>query len=73
MELYVSIPSAEFIEAASEQLENLDEAVIQRHTTEFKNACPDASDEQLKGYLLGLQTARVFLSTNPNYAQAPIL
>lgn len=61
----MTIPNAEMIEAANDQLSKIDAAHMQQQRAELHSAVGDASQDFILGYELGLQTARVFLEGYP--------
>lgn len=61
----MEIPSAEFIEGANESVAQLKPAQLADELREFRAAIPNATADMEKGYVLGLQTARVILLTHP--------
>lgn len=67
------IPAASFIEMAQDSLKRVDEAHEARQIAELRCALGQQNSDIEKGYLLGLQTARVILAGNPAAVLAKII
>ena len=68
------IPAAMFIESAVDMLKDgaLTDEQREAQKKEFKFAIPDATDETVRGYELGLQVMRILLMGNQKAVEAGV-
>lgn len=62
------VPSAEFIESASDDLKKVDAAVLADQQRELYEATGKEDANLVEGYNLGLQVARLMIQVNPELA-----
>jgi hypothetical protein len=68
----MQIPAAEFIEAAQDMLPELDPSVRKDQRRELHVAIGEEPEDFVRGYELGIQTARVLLMANPKAVAAGV-
>lgn len=68
----MQIPAAMMIESAKDMVPKLDPAVRAKQQRELHVAVGEESPDFVRGYEIGLQTARVMLMTNPKAIQAGV-